>query len=68
MKLNRKDYTFNNPMICHIMPKYIELDRVMINLYMLLKYGGRRPVARTGRIEVTVDRIVGQLLDRIKSL
>lgn len=64
MKLSRKDYEFNNTRICHIMPKYIELDRVLINLYMLLKYGGRRPVARTGRIEVTVDYIVDQLVQQ----
>jgi hypothetical protein len=61
MKLSRKDYEFNNTRICHIMPKHIELDRVLINLYMLLKYDGRRPVARTGRTEVTVDYIVSQL-------
>jgi len=64
MKLNRSDYTFNNPQICHIMPKYIELDRTLINLYMLLKYDGRRPVAKTGRIEVTVDYIVDQLIQQ----
>ena len=57
MKLNRKDYVFNNPLICHIMPKHIELDRVLINLYMLLKYNGHRPVSKTGRQEVTVPYI-----------
>ena len=44
MKLSRKDFEFNNPRICYIMPKRIELDRVLINLYIPLKYGGRRPV------------------------
>ncbi len=62
MKLTRDDYEFNNTQICHIMPKHIELDRALINLYMLLKYEGRRPVAKTGRKEVDVDYIVGQLL------
>ena len=38
MKLSRKDHEFNNPRICHIIPKHIDLERVMINLYMLLKY------------------------------
>ena len=38
MKLTRDDYEFNNTQICHIMPKHIELDRALINLYMLLKY------------------------------
>jgi len=64
MKLNRKDYEFNNPRICHIMPKHIDLDRVMIGLYMLLKYDGRRPVSRVGRIEVDVDYLVDQLIQQ----
>jgi hypothetical protein len=62
MKLSRKDYEFNNTRICQMMPKHIELDRVLINLYMLFKYEGKRPVARTGRKEVTIDFIVEQLL------
>ncbi len=62
MKLSRDDYEFNNTQICHMMPKHIELDRALINLYMLLKYEGRRPVARTGRLEVDVYYIVDQLL------
>lgn len=64
MKLAREDYEFNNTQICHIMPKHIELDRALINLYMLLKHEGRRPVARTGRIDVDVDYIVNQLLQQ----
>ena len=61
MKLARKDYEFNNPKICHIMPKHIDLDRVMIGLFMLLKYDGRRPVSRTGRIEVTIENLADQV-------
>lgn len=64
MKIERRDYEFNNPRICHVQPKHIELDRVLINLYMLLKYDGRRPVARTGRREVTVEYIVSQLIQQ----
>ena len=64
MKLSRKDYEFNNTRICHIMPKHVELDRVMINLYMLIKHNGRRPVAKTGRIDVTIDYIVKELIDQ----
>ncbi len=62
MNLSRKDYEFVNPRICHIQPKYIDLDRVMIGLYMLLKYDGRRPVARTGRREVNVEELVHELI------
>ena len=64
MKLAREDYEFNNTQICHIMPKHIELDRVLINLYMLLKHDGKRPVARSGRQEVDVDFLVKQLLQQ----
>ena len=62
MKIERRDYEFNNPRICHLQPKQIELDRVLINLYMLLKYDGQRPVAKTGRKEVTLKYIMDQLL------
>lgn len=62
MNLNRKDYEFVNPRICHIQPKYIDLDRVMIGLYMLLKYDGRRPVTKTGRREVNVEELVSELI------
>ncbi len=64
MKLAREDYEFNNTQICHIMPKHIELDRVLINLYMLLKHNGKRPVTRSGRKEVDVDYLVEQLLQQ----
>jgi len=62
MKIERRDYEFNNPQICHIQPKNIELDRVLINLYMLLKYNGQRPVARAGRRDVDLKFIMEQLL------
>ena len=62
MKIERRDYEFNNPRICHLQPKHLELERVLINLYMLLRYDGRRPVARSGRKEVTLKFVVDQLL------
>ncbi|MEI7844294.1 MAG: hypothetical protein WCK35_00685 [Chloroflexota bacterium] len=64
MKIERRDYEFNNPRICHLQPKQIELDRVLINLYMLLKYNGQRPVTKTGRREVTLKFIMDQLLSQ----
>lgn len=64
MKLSRKDYEFNNPRICHIMPKHIDLDRVLIGLYMLLKYDGRRPVSKTGRIAVDIGWLAEQLIQQ----
>ncbi len=62
MKITRNDYTFKNPNICYIYPYQIELDRLLVNLYMLLKHGGKRPVARTGRKEVTIEWIVEELV------
>lgn len=62
MKIERGDYEFNNSRICHIQTRYIELDRVLINFYMLLKNNGRRPTIRTGRREVTLPYIMEQLL------
>ncbi len=64
MRLSRSDYVFNNPRICHMMPKQIDLDRVLIGLYMLLKYDGRRPVARVGRIDVTVSYLFEQMIEQ----
>lgn len=64
MKLSRKDYEFNNPRICHIQPKHIDLDRVLIGLYTLLKYDGRRPVSRTGRIDVDLSYLANQLIQQ----
>ncbi len=62
MKITRNDYKFKEPKICYIYPRQIELDRLLVNLYMLLKHGGKRPVARTGRKEVTVEWIVDELI------
>jgi hypothetical protein len=64
MKIERRDYEFNNPRICHLQPKQIELDRVLINLYMLLKYNGQRPVSRAGRRDVDLKFIMEQLLSQ----
>ena len=64
MKISRDDYWFVNPKICYIDPKFLILDRVMINLYMLLKYNGRRPVPRTGRGTVDLDFIYDSLVSR----
>lgn len=50
--------------ICHIQPKHIDLDRVLIGLYTLLKYDGRRRASRTGRQEVDVEYLVRQLIEQ----
>lgn len=57
MKLTKQDQLFRNPRICHIDPKSVDLDRILINLYMLLKNNGTRPVAKSGRKLITIDRV-----------
>jgi len=56
MKLSAHDQVFRNPRICHIDPKRLELDRVLINLFMLLRYNGQRAIVRVGRKLVTIER------------
>jgi hypothetical protein len=62
MKLTRQDYAFNNSKIAYLYPKGHELDRVLINLYILLKHNGRRPVRKKAAREVTLEAILDDLL------
>jgi hypothetical protein len=55
MAAKRAEFEFNNEQICLVMPKHIDLERMLISFYMLLKYDGRRPVTRTGRQEITLQ-------------
>jgi len=70
MKLKKEDFEFNNRQICLMTPRLVNLDTTLINLYMLLRFDGRRPVGKTGRQTVTIDGIVDQLIqnhrDRLK--
>lgn len=68
MARTHNESEFNNPRICLVMPKYTELDRILIGLYMLLKYDGRRPVARKGRKEVDLQYITNELLTQHQDL
>lgn len=67
MKITKNDYTFKNPKICYIYPYRIELDRLLVNLFMLLKHNGKRPVSKTGRQEVTIEWIVNGLITKHSS-
>lgn len=62
MKLKREDFEFNNRQICLMTPRLVNPDTVLINLYMLLRFEGKRPTAKSGRQEVTIDDIVEQLI------
>lgn len=55
MAAKRAEFEFNNEKICLVMPKQIDLERMLISFYMLLKYDGRRPVPRKGRQEITLQ-------------
>ena len=44
MKLRKQDQEFRNTKVFYPDPKNIDLDRVLINLFLLMKCGGTRPV------------------------
>lgn len=56
MKLSKQDQEFRNPKVFYPDPKSIDLDRVLINLFVLLRCGGARPVTR-GRPKASVERV-----------
>jgi hypothetical protein len=56
MKLSKQDQEFRNPKVFYPDPKSVDLDRVLINLFLLLRCGGTRPVSR-GRPKAAVERI-----------
>ncbi len=57
MNLTKQDQVFRNPRIFHIDPKRLELDRVLINLFILLKNNGQRPVMKSGRKLITTHKV-----------
>jgi len=64
LKLGKTDQEFRNPLIFTGEAKNIDLDRVLLNLFMLIKYHGAKPSLRTGRKEITINTIVKQLVKR----
>jgi hypothetical protein len=56
MNLRKQDQEFRNPKLFYPDAKNIDLDRVMINLFILLRCGGSRPVSR-GRARPDVERV-----------
>lgn len=46
MKLRKQDQEFRNTKVFYPDPKNIDLDRVLINLFLLMKCDGTRPVTR----------------------
>lgn len=60
MQLQKQDQVFRNPSIFHVDLKAINLDRTLINLFVLMKYDGYRPVTRK-RPPLTIEGLVNRL-------
>lgn len=45
LKLEKADQSFRNSLINPIDAKRVDLDRTLVNLFMLIRFNGRRPVA-----------------------
>ncbi|WP_437681672.1 methylation-associated defense system protein MAD7 [Sorangium sp. So ce131] len=56
MKLRKVDQEFRNPKVFYPDPKNVDLDRVLINLFLLLKCDGTRPVTR-GRPKAEFEKV-----------
>lgn len=56
MKLESADQELRNPKVFYPDPKNIDLDRVLINLFLLLRCNGTRPVTR-GRAKQTIEKV-----------
>jgi hypothetical protein len=56
VKLRKQDQEFRNPRVFYPDPKMIDLDRVLINLFLLLKCEGTRPATR-GRQKPEFEKV-----------
>ena len=57
---------FRNELICFIDPKYINLDRTLVNLYPLLRHNGTKPRGRSMPANFLYD--VKNLEDRLREM
>lgn len=55
IKLSKEDQEFRNRQITPIDAKVVDLERMLVNLFMLVKYNGKRPVARSSRTLITLQ-------------
>jgi hypothetical protein len=56
VKLRKQDQEFRNPKVFYPDPKNIDLDRLLINLFVLLRCNGARPATR-GRPKVESEKV-----------
>ena len=64
LKLTKPDQEFRNPLLFAGDAKTIDLERVLLNLFMLIKYHGVRPAAKVGRKPVTIETFIKHLVKR----
>ncbi len=60
--LKKEDQEFRNPLIFHVDAKAIDLNRALLNLFMLIKYNGVRPKSKVGRKDMTIPNLVKRLV------
>jgi hypothetical protein len=56
VKLETADQEFRNPRVFYPDPKNIDLDRVLINLFLLMRCNGSRPATR-GRPKTNIEKV-----------
>jgi hypothetical protein len=56
MKLESADQEFRNPKVFYPDPKNVDLDRILINLFLLLRCNGTRPATR-GRAKASIEKV-----------
>src|SRR6266704_2037139 len=61
IKLSKAEQEFRKPLIAHIDAKAINLDRMLVNLFMLIKHNGQRPIANKSRGDVKLPSLYDRL-------
>lgn len=56
MKVRKQDQEFRNPKVLYPDPKNVDLDRVLVNLFVLLRCDGQRPASR-GRHKRNIEDV-----------
>ena len=56
MKLRKQEQEFRNPKVFYPDPKNVDLDRVLINLFLLLRCDGTRPATK-GRLTASIEKV-----------
>lgn len=62
IKLSKAEQEFRKPLIAHFDAKAINLDRMLVNLFMLIKHDGQRPIANKSRGDVKLPTLYDRLV------